>query len=692
MIYGNNVLSIQPADWTLENATMTSATIAIADNGKASTEIKHTDLLSVPSSMLLTLIVDNYADTYAPSIYANLRIETDEDVYYDYMIPVVDIKNGVCSVEIETVATEYTSCIFTIQSEKAVNVLSWSLSAPVSELVDLTEVEAKIPRLLADYNTSKLTVQQREETIALISARLLDNIDVGSHLQITYIASSACTITIRCKDNNGTELFTPLLYDVSQGKGSLGIAHAYLKRLVGIHTFAITAQCSTGTLTFNTRSILYSIDAGYLAHREIDIDTDVQDISVRRLSTESAPSFLYAVGIDRDGVIRVRRRPYTEQAVVAWEHMYQYGQGLNAAIEFNGVWSRPLGQDYFTLLCEEHPWVFWIDTNNNLIAQYGPNEAEAFILATGVSKVKAVRGFKSEEFTEQDQGLIVVYLKNGLAYYRNYCVQAFGNFAWEEERALPQLGSDITDIHVHRLNDYRVGIISTTPLGNKWIITERMYIAGATAPENLRSTVEDLDISVTALNYTSMYTAENIESTIREMYIGCAEPISPVITDVYNILNETESIYVVFSHDIFESLTNKQGYFTLLDNNNVSYQILSTEQGSSKAEIKLNTVDFVAAANPMTLIYNNGITEDNLVPALSVDKDNVRFAIPNASITFDVLKEPPVGFISDNISAHATLVLTVTQVYYTDAHASENISASGSMASVLVTNVGTDPL
>ncbi len=692
MIFGENILSHIPADWTVTNGSISPVAISLNAGGQATLPLLPKDIINIPEAFYLSVIADSYTDFYAPQIFAKLFVRTVDDVCYEYVLPIIDTGNNFCNITFPSTATEYVECVFSFYSNVSVVISDWHLSGPSADDVNLDEIKEEIPKLLADYNTSTFSVSQREETIALISARLLSNTDVSGHVQITYMASEACTITLRCKDNNGTELFAPLLYDVSAGRGSIGIPHAYLKRHLGIHTFVVTAQCSSGSLTFNTRSILYTIDAGYLALREIDIDTDIQDISVRRLPTESAPSFLYAVGIDRDGVVRVRRRPYSEQAAIAWEHMYQYGQGLNAAIEFNGVWSRPLGQDYFTLLCEEHPWVFWIDTNNNLIAQYGPNEAEAFILATGVSKVKAVRGFKSEEFTEQDQGLIVVYLKNGLAYYRNYCMQAFGNVVWEEERALPQLGSDITDIHVHRLNDYRVGIISTTPLGNKWLITERMYIAGATAPESLRSTVKDLLISVTALNYTSMYTAENIESTIGEMYIGCAEPISPVITDVYNILNETESIYVVFSHNIFESLTNKQGYFTLLDNNNVSYQILSTEQGSSKAEIKLNTVDFVAATNPMTLIYNNGITDDNLVPALSVDKDNVRFAIPNTSITFDALKEPPTGFISDNISAHASLVITVSQVYYTDAHAFENISASGSMASVLVTNVGTDPL
>ena len=486
MIYGKNILSIQPADWTLNNADMTSAVISLYANGKATTEIKPTQLASIPSTMLLSLIIDNYVDTYAPYAYAKLTIETSDSLYFEYTIPLVEIKNGICTVEINTTSTEYTSCFFTLISIENIQIHSWSLNAPVSELVDLSEVEAKIPRMLADYNTHNIIVNQREETIALISARLIENVDISSQLQITYIASEACTITIRCKDNNGTELFAPLLYDVMQGKGSLGISHAYLKRLLGLHTFIITAQCTSGSLLFNTRSILYTIDAGYLAQRHIDIDTDIQDISVRRLSTESSPSFIYAVGVDRDSIIRVRRRPYSEQGVVAWEHMYQYAEGTNAAIEFNGVWYRPIGQDYFTLLCEEHPWVFWIDLYGNLRAQYGPYSLDAFILATGVSQVKAVRGFKSEEFIMQDQGLVVVYIKDGLVYYRNYCIQTFGDYAWEEERALPQLGTDITAVHIHRLNDYRIGIVSSSPNGNKWLVTTRMYIAGTVLPENIR--------------------------------------------------------------------------------------------------------------------------------------------------------------------------------------------------------------
>lgn len=693
MIYGENILSIQPADWILDKANMTSATITLNEGGSATTEIKPARLVSIPSTMLLSLIVDSYTNTYAPLAYAKLTVEATDGMNFEYTVPLVEIKNGTCTVEINATSTEYTSCFFTLLSHETIQIHSWALYAPISELVDLSEVEAKIPRMLADYNTYIITVSQREETIALISARLIENVDVGGQLQITYVASDACTITIRCKDNNGTELFTPLLYDVLQGKGSLGISHAYLKRLLGLHTFIVTAQCTVGSLSFNTRSILYTIDAGYLAQRQIDIDTDIQDITVRRLSTESSPSLIYAVGVDRDGIIRVRRRPYSEQGVVAWEHMYQYAAGTNAAIEFNGIWYRPIGQEYFTLLCEEHPWVFWVDLDGNLRAQYGPYSLDAFILATGVSQVKAVRGFKSEEFATQDQGLVVVYLKSGTAYYRNYCIQSFGNYAWEEERELTQLGTNITDIYVHRLNDYRIGIVSSSPNGNKWLITTRMYIAGAVLPENIRSTVQELSIVVTALNYANFYTAEHLTSTIKDLYIGCAKPISPSIIEATNILNETTSIYVTFSDELNELLTNKQSYFTLTDANSVTYQILSTEAGKSQLELVLNTTNFAAAKNPMTLVYNNGTTTDNLVPALTTTVDNVRFAIPNTSVSFEALKEPPTGYVSENLAASTVAVTFVaTQVYYKNRYDTEHISAEGTMVSIVVTNVGTKPL
>jgi hypothetical protein len=220
-----------------------------------------------------------------------------------------------------------------------------------------------------------------------------------------------------------------------------------------------------------------------------------------------------------------------------------------------------------------------------------------------------------------------------------------------------------------------------------------MYIAGAVLPENIRSTIQDLNIIVTALNYANFYTAEHISSAVQDLYIGCAKPISPFIVDVTNIMNETTTLYVTFSEELFETLTGKQNHFALTDANNVSYQILSTKVGETQAELVLITDNFAAAKNPMSLVYNNGVTVDNLVPALTVVSNNVHFAIPNTTVPFEALKEPPTGHASENISVKdVSVTFIATQVYYRDRYGTENISANSNMVSIIVTNVGTEPL
>ncbi len=484
-MFGENILSKIPADWQLTNGYMTSAIIALNANGSATQVLNDTNITSIPESFLVTIIANNYVNTYAPFAYVQLHIITTDNQVHFYSVPILDTGNGFCVVTVPVIATEYSYFSFTIKTSQALVISDWSLAAPVVDEVNLDEIKEEIPKLLADYNTSTYAIGQLEENIALISARLLANTDVSGHLQIEYDALQSCTITIRIKDNTGTELFAPLLYDVKVGKGSIGVPHAFLTRLAGNHTFSVTAQCSTGTVIFYTRGILFTIDAGYLATRIMDIDTDLQDIALQQLPTDETPSSIFAIGVDKDGIVRVRRRAYSENALVAWEPVYEYEAGIMAAIEFNGNWVRRLGDEFFTLECEEVPWCFWITAYGDLIAQKGTEESTRITLSTGVSKLSVVRGFKSSEYVAQDQGIVVMYLKAGRAFYRNYCVQENESTVWELERELIQLGDNIEDIHVHRLNDYRLGFVSSSTEGNKWAITKRTYVAAAVPPEYL---------------------------------------------------------------------------------------------------------------------------------------------------------------------------------------------------------------
>lgn len=486
MEYGASILSKQPSDWSIVNGTMSSTEIALNASGSAYIKIKESDMSAVPETMKLIIIAEPFTATYAPTAYVHLRVVTETDTI-EYSVPIIDTDNNICSVVIPTTKMSYKELSFSITTQYPITIKDWLLSPPLADEanINLDEVKEEIPKLLADYNTSTFVVGQREEVIALISARLIENTDVNGHLQLTYVASSACTITIRFKDNDGVELFAPILYSVQGGRGSIGVPHAYLKRLLGMHTFVVTAQCSTGSLTFYTRSVLYTLDAGYLAKRTMDVGLIVQDISVCQLPEESSPSSIYAVGIDTDGVARVRRRVYSSNAAIVWEPVYSLTKAKAAAIEFDGDFVLRTDSAFYTLECYEQPYVFWIDTKNDLYVQLGPDEGTRLKLASNASALSAVRGFKSFMYPEQDQGLIVAYIVDGSVYYRNYCMQSDGTYKWEYEKQVTDLGSNNTHIHIHRLNDYRVGFVATNPTGHTWAITTRTYVGSSFTPESV---------------------------------------------------------------------------------------------------------------------------------------------------------------------------------------------------------------
>jgi len=144
-------------------------------------------------------------------------------------------------------------------------------------------------RLLFDYNTDRIDVAQEEVTIAMIQAKLLNDNNFNGHLQLTYNASEDTTLTVRIKDNGVSELFTPLYYNIKAGSGSIGIPHAYLDKYAGLHTLTVTAQVTNGSLYFDTRSIVYTVDGAFLIGRDVIIDMDLCDIALERTANDEEP-------------------------------------------------------------------------------------------------------------------------------------------------------------------------------------------------------------------------------------------------------------------------------------------------------------------------------------------------------------------------------------------------------------------
>ena len=110
------------------------------------------------------------------------------------------------------------------------------------------------------------------------------------------------------------------------------------------------------------------------------------------------------------------------------------------------------------------------------IAQHGEDETSRTTLDTNVTAVSACRGYSSNLYPEQDQGLVAAYIKNGRPYYRQYVFDVgLGTKHWLDTELL--IDEPVDSFRVHRLNDYRLGFELSNENRNLWLYTSRTYVA-----------------------------------------------------------------------------------------------------------------------------------------------------------------------------------------------------------------------
>ena len=429
MNYAEDILKHESYYYTLSRATITDGVLNLRAHGYATCTINSSNIARLTSTFQFNCIASAYSDRYEPDIEVRISVRSLEtgDKYNVKLYP-VDLGDNLYSCIFELHEGEYTDFIFTIYSGTPCEMTLWelcpeALSEDIEVIID--GVKQSLPRLLYDYNTYSFTANVYEATVGLITCRLLDATDIQGHFVATFTASDACTVVVRFYDNNSEELFSPLYYDVSVGKNTIGIPHSFLERKAGLHTFVVSMQAFAGTLSFETRNILFTIDGGYLAARELSIGINVLDMAIKQLSYDLGPNELWLVGLDK-GELQVRKRDYNDSnANVSFTPVGSMGKALYGAIEFNGDWVYRQGTGKYTIETEEDPYIFVVDENNNLYAYHGVFDEEPYLIDSGVTMAKACRGYSSMIYPAQDQGLVVAYIRtDGTVWYCQYCYDA----------------------------------------------------------------------------------------------------------------------------------------------------------------------------------------------------------------------------------------------------------------------------
>lgn len=247
------------------------------------------------------------------------------------------------------------------------------------------------------------------------------------------------------------------------------------------------------------------MDSSYWTVEKMREGEDLGDTSVaaRRFKPYGPPNRLYNIYI-QSGAVKTATREYPDYSKQKWQDQFSLGSGSAVAIAFGGEWE--FYRKKWQLKTYENPWLFWVNSGI-LKAQLWDDVNTNVELATNVTKVKAIRGWKNVSFLDRDQGVVAGYIKSdGKLYYRNYCTQLDGTTVWESERQVVEFTGTAVNLNMFITNDYRMGFVVEDNLGKiHWIITDRNWAGMAIAPERIIAYPYEVKLDLIPIEYPQGY-------------------------------------------------------------------------------------------------------------------------------------------------------------------------------------------
>lgn len=250
------------------------------------------------------------------------------------------------------------------------------------------------------------------------------------------------------------------------------------------------------------------------------------DLAMRREDRRTNPQYLYRARIE-GGQVYVDRGDYLDLLTAMnmdpgteeepgklefeWEPVATIGSpgATDVAIEFDGYWVRTAkdaevcfdSPARWTHITTGEPWVFWVDSAGALWVQQIGGSANQ-LAPNGVTKISAIRGWKSYILPHRDQGLIIGYIRAGALKYRNYAEQetAPPTWIWESEK---DTGKAAVDVGLARTNDYRTAFLYETAAGEiHWLVTRRRWAGMGVPLETLKATIKNYELELISLMHT----------------------------------------------------------------------------------------------------------------------------------------------------------------------------------------------
>ena len=230
---------------------------------------------------------------------------------------------------------------------------------------------------------------------------------------------------------------------------------------------------------------------------------------------------------------------------------------IDCKINFLGTWTTNTTEtDKNLYVTESLPCITYINKNKELcfinsanIKLIAENHAEnvldyVSIVDTNVSNFSCCLGYRTTAKPENDQGLVISYIKDNKVYYVSYYYDLESNKLTLSSSYKLGNYTNATGVSVTRTNDYRLAfLIHTTDNENYVHITERSYIGSA---------VKDEIGNLNNIKYLNYITLQNVNYTINDLltrntYLDTEDNHKVIIeylTELYNPYNELNYEYL----------------------------------------------------------------------------------------------------------------------------------------------------
>lgn len=329
------------------------------------------------------------------------------------------------------------------------------------------------------------------------------------------------------------------------------------------------------------------------------------DIAVRKPDVDEKPIESHILYIE-DGEAFYATSVSPQNSSGRFKTEFSIGDASLVAIEFDAEWQRNAEGKYRPITLNE-PWLLRVK-GNELLAQKGETFTPLLLDTGNITSLKAVRGWQNRITPEDDHGIVVFYVKDGLPYYVNYSQQPLGYKDWGTPYLIPGF-TNVTRVSGFRSNDYRLIVLVEQDGLIHQVVSARNWAGIGIPGERVSAGLTGVSVTLTELDYVAVNTQQSrlafnlapvVDFGSKDTYNDFYALANP---DAFTITARLEQ--PIFNLDIVS--------FRIKDSTNRAFRIDSIAYNKLTLELTLSMEDFNNAYGAVTLSYDAVGTSKNIL-------------------------------------------------------------------------------